>query len=77
MGISLDAAHINIYYSMTNSLLDFQQSRDREMGRGQNKEVTNYLLAIRNSVDYKIVQTLKNDEDLSTSISDKWRWLMD
>lgn len=77
MAISLDAAHINIYYSMTYSLLDFQQSRDRVMGRGQTKDVTNYLLAIRNSVDYKIVQTLKNDEDLSTSISDKWRWLMD
>lgn len=76
MAICLDTAHTNIYYSMTFGLVDFQQSRDRVMGRGQENDVTNYLLAVRDSVDYKVVNTLKNDEDLASEIGDKYRWLI-
>ena len=76
MSICLDTARTNIYYSMTFSLVDFQQSRDRIMGRGQKNDVTNYFLAVENSADYKVMNTLKNDEDLASEIGDKYTWLL-
>lgn len=76
MSICLDTAHNNVYYSMTFSLVDFQQSRDRVMGRGQQCDVTNWFLAVENSVDHKVMNTLKNDEDLAAEIGDKYRWLI-
>lgn len=76
MAICLDTAHTNIYYSMTFSLVDFQQSRDRVMGRGQTCDVTNYMLGVKNSVDYRVMSVLKKDEDLSAEIGDKYRWLI-
>jgi len=77
MGISLDKAHINIFYSMDFSLSNFQQARDRIMGRNQKTDVINYFMAITNTVDYKIIKTLQNDEDIASKISDSWRWMME
>jgi SNF2 family DNA or RNA helicase len=73
MGITLDKAHINIFYSLDFSLSNFQQARDRVMGRNQHDDVTNYMLAVDKTVDKKIMDTLKKDEDIASSISDKWR----
>jgi SNF2 family DNA or RNA helicase len=77
MGISLDRAHINIFYSLDFSLSNFQQARDRVMGRNQKNDVTNYMLAVDKTVDKKIMKTLEKDEDISSSISDKWRVIFD
>lgn len=76
-GIKLDRACINIYYSITYRLFDFLQSRDRVMGRGQKRDVTNYMLAATKTIDEKIVKTLKNDEEITSSISDRFRWLIE
>lgn len=77
MGISLDRAHINIFYSLDFSLSNFLQAKDRVMGRNQHEDVTNYLLAVEGTVDTKIMKTLKNDEDVASKISDGWRWMME
>jgi len=77
MAVCLDKAHTNVYYSLNHRLVDFQQSRDRVMGRGQTNDVTTYLLTVKKSVDEKVVKILRNDEDLAVSIGDKWRWLFE
>ena len=78
MGISLDKAHINIFYSLDFSLsLIFQQARDRIMGRNQKDDVTNYFIAASKTIDQRIMKTLKNDEDISDMVSNKWRWLFE
>lgn len=76
MGISLDKSHINIFYSLDFSLSNFQQARDRVMGRNQQTDVTNYFLAIEYTVDYKIMNTLRKDEDIASLISNSWRWVL-
>lgn len=77
MGISLDKAHINIFYSLDFSLSNFQQARDRIMGRNQKDDVTNYFIAASKTIDQRIMKTLKNDEDISDMVSNKWRWLFE
>jgi SNF2 family DNA or RNA helicase len=77
MGISLDRAHINIFYSLDFSLSNYQQARDRVMGRNQTRDVTNYFMAVKDTVDYKVMKTLKNDEDVASKVSDSWRWIME
>jgi len=77
MGVSLDRAHINIFYSLDFSLSNFQQARDRVMGRNQKFNVTNYFMAINETIDYKIMKTLQNDEDIASKISNNWRWMME
>ncbi len=77
MGITLDKAHINVFYSLDFSLANFLQARDRVMGRNQKYDVTNYFIACKNTVDHKVMKTLSKDEDLASSIVDKWRWLLD
>lgn len=77
MGISLDKAHINIFYSLDFSLSNFQQARDRVMGRNQKTDVTNYFLAVEKTVDHKVMKTLQNDGDIAARISDSWRWVME
>ena len=76
-GISLDKAHVNIFYSLDYSLANFLQAKDRVMGRNQKHDVTNYFMAVKGTVDEKIMRVLKNDEDLASSIADKWRWLLE
>ena len=77
MGVPLWKSHINIFYSMDFSLSNFQQGRDRVMGRYQKNDVTNYFLAVDKTVDHKIIKTLQNDEDVAASISDRWRWYLE
>lgn len=77
MGISLDRAHINIFYSLDFSLSNLQQARDRVMGRNQKTDVTNYFLAASQTMDEKVMRTLKNDEDVASKISDNWRWVLE
>jgi SNF2 family DNA or RNA helicase len=77
MGICLDKAHINIFYSMDYSLSNYLQAKDRVMGRGQMHDVTNYYMACKGTVDNKIIKTLRNNQDVATAIADKWRWFVD
>lgn len=74
MGISFDTAHVNIFYSMDFSLMNYLQARDRIMGRGQKSDVvTNYYLAIINSIDVKIINALTKKEDFASSVIDSYR----
>jgi len=73
MGITLDAAHINIFYSMDFSLSNFNQAKDRVMGRGQKKPVTNYYMAIKGTVDTKIMRTLQKNQQIADLLVDNWQ----
>lgn len=75
MGISLDRAHINIFYSLNFSLTDFQQARDRVMGRGQKNDVTNYMLAVKGTVDHRVMKILQKDEEIAIKVADARRWI--
>lgn len=76
MGIALHKAHNVIFYSMDFSLANFQQARDRVMGREQKNDVTLWFMTIKGTVDEKIMRVLRKDEELASSISDRWRWLL-
>jgi len=74
MGVSFDTAHINVFYSLDFSLMNYLQAKDRVMGRNQTSEVvTNYYLAIDKSIDLKLINTLKNNEDFASSVSDAYK----
>ena len=74
MGVSFDTAHVNIFYSLDFSLMNYLQARDRVMGRGQTSEVvTNYYLAIDNSIDLKLIDVLTKKEDFATAVIDNYR----
>lgn len=72
MGIKLDSAHLNIFYSMDFSLSNFLQAKDRVMGRDQKHQVTNYYMTIRNSVDSKILKVLQKNQDMANVIANSW-----
>ena len=72
MGIKLDKAYTNVFYSMDFSLSNYLQAKDRIMGRGQKHDVTNYFIAVRNSVDTKIIKTLQANKDVAEVIADSW-----
>jgi len=77
MGVSFDTAHINVFYSLDFSLMNYLQARDRVMGRFQKSNVvTNYFLAIEKSIDLKLINTLKNDEDFASSVSDAYKAIL-
>ena len=74
MGVSFDTAHINVFYSLDFSLMNYLQAKDRVMGRGQKSDVvTNYYLAIENSIDLKLIKTLRNNEDFASSVTDAYK----
>ena len=78
MGISLDNAHTVLFYSMDFSLSNYQQARDRVMGRFQKSDVVSYYyLAAEKSVDKKVIDTLKSNEDIASLVSDKWRYILE
>ena len=77
MGVSLDAAHINVFYSVDFSLSNYLQARDRVMGRNQKSDVTNYFISAKKTVDERVMHVLSHDEDIASKISDSWRWMME
>jgi hypothetical protein len=78
MGITLDKATIITYFSMSYSLANYQQSRDRIMGRGQKAlSVTRYYLCCGKKVDRKVMDTLAKNEDVAKAIGDNARWFLD
>jgi SNF2 family DNA or RNA helicase len=66
-GIELFSASVAIYYSMSNSLLHWQQSQDRLHRPGQTKNVTYYRLIAPRTVDsltYKALDEKKKIADI-------------
>ena len=76
-GITLTAAHDVIYYSNNYDLEKRLQSEDRAHRIGQNNHVTYTDLVCRNTVDEKIINALRNKNDMARLITgDQWKeWL--
>lgn len=77
MGISLDKAHKNVFYSLDFSLSNFLQAKDRVLGRNQKHNVTNYFLVVDKTVDVRVINILRKDEDIASKVSDTWKLLLE
>ena len=71
-GIDLTRARYCIYYTLTPSLIQYEQSRKRIHRPGQNRPVVYYTLVAKmkkgKTVDEKIVDSLKNNKSIVDSI---------
>lgn len=77
-GFSLAPASNVIFYSMTFSVLEYQQAKDRVMGREQTSPVVRYYyLAVRNTVDLKIMTDIRKGIDIASQISDRFRYYLE
>ena len=76
-GITLTGAHDVIYYSNNYDLEKRLQSEDRAHRIGQVNHVTYTDLVCRNTVDEKIINALRNKNDMARLITgDQWKeWL--
>ena len=77
MGITLTASSTVIYYSNTYNLEDRIQSEDRAHRIGQTNKVTYIDLICPNTVDEKIVNSLRNKKSVASNVlGDQWRnWI--
>jgi SNF2 family DNA or RNA helicase len=75
-GINLTEASYVIYYSNSYSLEDRLQSEDRAHRIGQTQKVTYIDITCPDTVDDRIVKALKDKQDLSHEVLDKFRELV-
>lgn len=68
IGIDLFAATVEIYYSNSYSLEERLQSEDRAHRKGQTKKVTIFDIEARDTLDSKIIATLKAKKEISDLI---------
>ena len=74
MGIDLSAARVMIFYSVDFSLSNYNQMKDRIMGRHQKAAtVTYYNIVARNSVDEFVFETLEANEEITSKLANKYR----
>src|SRR5690625_3155867 len=64
-GIELQYANVVVFYSLTYSYQDYEQSLGRCYRNGQNKKVTAYRFMTRDSIEMAIFKTLKNKRDFN------------
>ncbi len=70
-GLTLTAASYVIYYSLSFSLIHFQQSQDRIHRVGQNKTCFYYPLFIKGSIDEYIFDSLQKGTKIAASLTDR------
>ncbi len=75
-GLTLIQATTTIYYSNSDSAEDRWQSEDRNHRKGQTNQVTYFDLVVPNTVDSKILKSLKAKEDIAYCVLDKFRDLL-
>lgn len=57
-------SRVVIYYSLTHSLTDYIQSRERVRGPDQKRRVLYIHLMVENSIDWKILRSLESHEEV-------------
>lgn len=67
---TLIVSHHTVYYSNTFKLEHRLQSEDRNHRIGQTENVTIYDLAVRNTIDIRVMRALKQKRDIATEIMD-------
>jgi SNF2 family DNA or RNA helicase len=76
-GLTLVEAATTIYYSYSHNLEHWLQSQDRNHRPGQRHNVTYIILAIRGTVDVRILKALQDKRELSSEVLDNWRALLE
>lgn len=69
-GLNLQWANVTIYFSPTYSYQEFEQSIGRTHRNGQTKKCLYYLFSVRNTVDTKIWQCIREKRDFNDKL---WR----
>lgn len=67
-GLNLQWATVTVYFSLTYSYQEFEQSIGRTHRTGQSKKCVFYLFKAKNTVDDAIYQALRSKKDFSTSL---------
>ncbi len=67
-GLNLQWATVTVYFSLTYSYQEFEQSVGRTHRTGQSKKCVFYLFKAKNTVDDAIYQALRNKKDFSTKL---------
>lgn len=75
-GITLTAAHIMVYYSVTWNFAKYQQSQDRIHRVGQDRATLYINLTVPRTIDSKIMAALAEKRDLAKTVVDDWRQML-
>ena len=70
IGITLHAANIGIFHSLSHRFDDFQQCQDRIHRIGQDKHVTYYIMLAEGTIDNHIYKSVLEKRDFSKYIQD-------
>jgi SNF2 family DNA or RNA helicase len=73
LGITLTKSDICIYYSLSYSYADYEQSASRVHRIGQTQKVTYLYLIVQNSIDEKVLKVLRKKGDVAKMVVDDWR----
>jgi len=76
LGITLTAADTAIYYSLSYSFADYDQSRSRIHRIGQKNSCTYIHLVASGTVDEQILKALAEKRSIATTVVDNWRTLI-
>lgn len=71
LGITLHAANVAIFHSLSHRYDNFQQCQDRIHRIGQKKPVTYYIMLAKGTIDYHIHRSVMNKWDFSKYIQDR------
>ncbi len=73
LGITLTASSTMVFYSLDYSMSNFEQAKARIHRTGQKENCTYIYLITSNTVDEKILKSLKNKVNLSKSLIDDYK----
>ena len=73
LGITLTAASTMCFFSLSYSMSDFEQAKARIHRAGQKENCHYIYLIAKNTVDRKILRSLRNKTDLAKALVDDWR----
>lgn len=67
-GLNLQWANVTIYFSLTYSYQEYEQSKGRTWRTGQTKKCLYYIFKVKNTVDEQIIECLKKKQDFSEKL---------
>ena len=76
MGLTLTAGTVAVYYSLDFSYANYEQSRARIRRIGQTKRGVYIHLVCKNTIDEKVMATLKQKADVSKLLVDDYKQLI-
>lgn len=73
MGLTLTAASTMVFFSLSYNMGDFDQAKARIHRVSQTENVHYIYLCCRNTIDNKVLRSLRNKIDLAKALVDDWR----